>query len=246
VSRATPPSDPTAVADPAPAPAWRGAPRLPARVPRAVVFDMDGLMLDTERLDRDLWRAAVRRRALDIPDSLHARLVGRRAVDAEAILRAHFGGAFPLEEIKAEVQVRWEAIAAGPGLPRKPGLEALLLHLEQARIPKAVATSTARGKALVSLGPLAARFQALACGDEVREGKPAPEIFELAARRLGLAVEDCLALEDSPAGVAAARSARMSVIMIPDLVAPAEPPEFVCESLGQVLDWLLAQQAVPG
>ncbi len=220
--------------------------RLPLHLPRAVVFDMDGLMLDTERLDRDLWQAAARQHAIDIPDSLHASLVGRRAVDAERTLRGHFGVDFPLEAIRADVHLQWQEIATGDGLPRKPGLERMLIALERARIPKAIATSTARAKALVSLGPLADRFQALACGDEVHNGKPAPEIFCLAARRLGVAAADCLALEDSPPGVAAARAAGMTVIMIPDLVAPPEPPEFICESLDQVADWLQSRLVPSG
>lgn len=213
------------------------APRLPSALPAAVVFDMDGLMLDTERLDRDLWQAAARRHGLDIPDALHATLVGRRIADAERTLLEHFGTGFPLAQLRAEVHAQWEAVAAA-GLPRKPGLEPLLALLEQAGIPKAVATSTARAKALVSLGPLAARFHALACGDEVRAGKPAPDIFVLAAQRLGIAPARCLALEDSPPGVAAARAAGMPVIMIPDLVAPREPPPYLCASLSQVSEWL--------
>jgi len=212
--------------------------RMPAALPRAVVFDMDGLMFDTERLERDLWRAAAQRHGFDILPALNATLVGRRAVDAELLLLAHFGAQFPLEQIKADVQLHWGRVAASGGMPRKPGLEELLAHLERARIPKAVATSTVRAKALVALGALADRFQALACGDEVTHGKPAPDIYFLAAQRLGIAPEACLALEDSPPGVAAARGARMPVIMIPDLVEPPEPPEFICSSLAQVSDWL--------
>jgi beta-phosphoglucomutase-like phosphatase (HAD superfamily) len=211
---------------------------MPAELPRAVVFDMDGLMFDTERLERDLWRAAAQRHGFEIPGTLNARLVGRRAVDAEQILWAHFGADLPLERIKADVQVQWAKVAGGSGMPRKPGLEELLVRLERARIPKAVATSTARVKARVALGALADRFEALACGDEVANGKPAPDIYLLATRRLGMAPEACLALEDSPPGVAAARSACMPVVMIPDLVQPTVPPEYICASLTQVAEWL--------
>ena len=139
-------------ADHRPAPgAVAPGPRMPARLPRAVVFDMDGLMLDTERLDRDLWQAAARERALDIPDALHAALVGRRAADAERTLVAHLGADFPLAEIREQVHARWHAIAVGHGLPRKPGLQRLLAALERARIPKAIATSTPRRSACESV-----------------------------------------------------------------------------------------------
>jgi len=197
-------------------------------------------MLDTERLERDLWHAAAQRHGFDIPAQFNAQLVGRRAVDAEQLMLRHFGAEFPLESIKADVKLRWEGIAATEGMPRKPGLEELLVLLERARIPKAVATSTVRAKALVSLGALADRFQALACGDEVLDGKPAPDIYLLAARRLGTDPQDALALEDSLPGVAAARAASMPVIMIPDLVMPAVPPEYICASLAQVSQWLLS------
>jgi len=210
-------------------------------VPAAVIFDMDGLMLDTERLERDLWRAAALGRGYVITAEFNARLVGRRAIEAEKIVLEHFGPAFPLDAIKADVRRQWEQIAATTGMPRKPGLEELLAHLERAGIPKAVATSTVRAKALVSLGPLARRFAALVCGDEVVEAKPAPDIYLLAARRLGVRPQDALALEDSLPGVAAARAAHMPVIMIPDLVEPPEPPEFICATLTQVRDWLLEQ-----
>ena len=215
-------------------------PHLPAALPAAVVFDMDGLMLDTERLDRALWQAAARRHAFEFPDWLHATLVGRRAADTAHTLQAHFGAGFPLERIKAEIHGYWMNIATGPGLPRKPGIDDLLATLERQAIPRAVATSTARDRALLSLGELATRFQALAFGNEVQRGKPAPDIYLLAAQRLGVPPADCLALEDSPAGVAAAHAAGMTVVMIPDLVQPHEPPPFLGASLDEIHEWVQA------
>ena len=215
--------------------------RLPRRRPGAIIFDMDGLMLDSERVDLEIWRTTLSRHGHTLPDELHRALIGRREADGERLLLEHYGTAFPLAQIKAETRAVWHERVAAQGLPRKPGLEALLDHLEATGVPKAVATSTARARALLSLGELAHRFGALACGDEVANGKPAPDIYLLAASRLSVEVADCLALEDSPAGVTAAQSAGMAVVMIPDLVLPTTEPEFCCSSLSEVHAWLLGK-----
>jgi beta-phosphoglucomutase-like phosphatase (HAD superfamily) len=213
-------------------------PRLPQRRPTAVIFDMDGLMLDTERLDLALWREVAAAAGLTMPDALHARMVGRRAVDSLPLLRGQFGA--QAEALRAAVAARWLATACGPGLPRKPGLVALLDRLDALRLPRAVATSTARARALVALGPLVARFEVITGGDEVVHGKPAPDIYLLAAQRLGQLPADCLALEDSPAGVAAAEAAGVPVVMIPDAVQPVAPPRYLARSLQDITDWLAA------
>ena len=212
--------------------------RVPDRVPAAVVFDMDGLMLDTERLERELWRVVVGRRGGVFPDSLYAALVGRREVDSSRTLRENLGAQFPLKEARAEVRQLWRERVASQGMPLKPGLHELLDCLERAAVPKAVATSTVRERALESLGPLAARFAVLCGGDEVVNGKPAPDIYCLAARRLALDPRDCLALEDSPVGLAAAEAAGMDAILIPDLVEPDVEPRYRLGSLEQVTAWL--------
>jgi HAD superfamily hydrolase (TIGR01509 family) len=151
---------------------------------------------------------------------------------------AHFGDAATLASIHAEVARRWDAVVASTGLPRKPGLEALLDALDAARIPKAVATSSGRSKALASLGPLAKRFVAVCTGDEVSAGKPAPDIYLLAVERLGLPPEGCAALEDSPAGFLSASRAGLTPILIPDLVAPAVEPPYRADSLEDILAWV--------
>jgi HAD superfamily hydrolase (TIGR01509 family) len=212
--------------------------RLPDHWPSAVVFDMDGLMFDSERVDREIWREVVRRRGHEFPDALHDSLVGHGQMESDRLLATHFGGEFPLAEVRAEVRTRWEERVASEGLPHKPGLVELLEFLEAAEMPTAVATSTERSKALLCLGSFAPRFRALAFGSEVAHPKPAPDLYMLAADRLGIDPRDCLALEDSPVGLSAAQAAGMTAILVPDLILPAIPPAFVCRALTDVTEWL--------
>lgn len=211
--------------------------------PGAVVFDMDGLMLDSERVDRAAWQTVAARHGFEFSDQLHSTLIGRRAIETEAELRAHYGPSFDYAAVRAEVRALWREQIASGGIPLKPGLLELLDHLDRAQIPKAVATSTARVSALAALGALIERLDVLVCGDEVARSKPAPDIYLSAAERLRVPAEVCLALEDSLAGVAAATAARMTVVMVPDLVQPTADVRFRCRSLHDVTAWLLAADA---
>ncbi|MEZ4675595.1 MAG: HAD family phosphatase [Caldilineaceae bacterium] len=194
---------------------------------KAVIFDMDGLMLDTERLAQAAWQRAGAELGYDLPDAIYLQAVGRTAQATEVIFRAHFGLDSPFDAIYQRKQHYYhEAIAAGR-VPLKAGLLELLDLLDKQGIPKAVATSTARSLALQKLQAtqLLTRFPHIVCGDEVPNGKPAPDIFLAAAAQLAIAPTYCLVLEDSPAGVRAAHAAGMRAVHIPDLIPPA--PETV-------------------
>lgn len=190
--------------------------------PQAVVFDMDGLLLDSEHVALSCFEQAAQALGVVWSHALGMSLVGRSARDSDRLLRAHYGADFPLAALRQGFDQRYDQAIMTGAIPLKPYARELLDQLDRLQIPCAVATSTQRFRAETKLAKchLLSRFKALACGDEVTRGKPAPDIFELAATRLGVAPRDCLALEDSNPGVRAAVSASMPVIMIPDLVPP--------------------------
>jgi HAD superfamily hydrolase (TIGR01509 family) len=215
--------------------------------PIAVIFDMDGLMLDTESLGARAWDDAARVAGVTFDASVAPRLIGRTFADCRALIHEHHGGGhYPVDVLMAHWHAAYDALVEREGLTLKPGLVDLLDWLEGADIPRAVATSTRRLRAMAKLERtgLWPRFAALVGGDEVANGKPAPDIFLAATQRLGAPPEHCLVLEDSPAGLLAAAAAGIPAIMVPDLVLPpvevAGRPPHVMATLHEVRDWLAA------
>jgi HAD superfamily hydrolase (TIGR01509 family) len=195
----------------------------PIRRPAAVIFDMDGLMLDTEPLAARAWIDAAAACGVAFDRVVVPRLIGRNFPDCRALIRAHHGDDYPVDELMCAWQVAYDAIVEREGIALKPGLGELLDWLESEAIPKAVATSTRRSRAEAKLAHtfLLGRFAALVGGDEVARGKPEPDIFVLAALRLGVETGECLVLEDSEPGVRGAAAAGMPAIMVPDVHAPS-------------------------
>ncbi len=208
----------------------------------AVIFDMDGLMLDTEPIYKLAWQRAADDLGFDLHDELYLTLIGRTNADGEALLRDAFGPTFAVDAFRQRWADYWYDQIATSGAPMKAGLDDVLRLLDEHRIPKAIATSSNRDDAVFVLNDLANRFDVLITGHDVSHGKPAPDIFLLTARRLGVAPARCLVLEDSEAGITAAHRAGMLAIMIPDLKHPS--PEVaalayrVCSSLHDVRDLL--------
>jgi len=192
------------------------------RRPAAVIFDMDGLLLDTEPLAARAWTDAAAGLGVDFDDALALAMVGRNWGDCVAMVRARYGTDYPVDAVLDKWHVTYDAIVARDGLRVKPGAVELIDWLERNAIPRAVATSTRRERARAKLVSTALfpRFLDIVGGDEVARGKPEPDIYVEAARRLGVAAAECVALEDSEPGVRAALAAGMRPIMVPDLHAP--------------------------
>jgi HAD superfamily hydrolase (TIGR01509 family) len=217
--------------------------------PRAVIFDMDGLMLDTEPLAARAWEVAATEIGITFDRAVTARLVGRNYPDCRALLLAHHGDDYPVDLLMQAWHAAYDAIVAREGIALKPGLLDLLTWLEAERVAKAVATSTRRSRALAKLDltGLGDRFAVLVGGDEVARGKPAPDTFALAATRLEVDAADCVVLEDSEPGVIGALAAGMMAIIVPDAHAapPVSRPEtLTLRSLHEVRSHL-ASLAVP-
>lgn len=193
---------------------------LPA--PRALVFDMDGLLLDTERPALDGFVHACRTLGVRPNLDVYRRCIGRRMRESRRILLAGHGPSFPLDEVLAAWDRYYAEHVAGTAPAVKPGAEVLLGTARSLRLPCAVATSTRQpgaGERLAATG-LAGYFTVWATGDRVTRSKPDPETYRLAVAELGVAAAEAWALEDSANGVRSAHAAGCQVVQIPDLVAP--------------------------
>lgn len=193
------------------------------RLPQAVIFDMDGLMLDTEPLAARAWTDAAAALGVDFDHAVTPRLVGRNFPDCRALLHAHHGDGYPVDDLMRAWHGAYDAIVEREGIAVKPGLLDLIAWLEAENIARAVATSTRRSRAQAKLARtgLAERFATLVGGDEIANGKPAPDIFVEASARLGVAANECIVLEDSEPGVNGALAAGMIPIMVPDIAPPS-------------------------
>lgn len=195
-------------------------PALPFR-PDAVIFDMDGLMIDSERVSIACWNEAALTLEIALPEGFFLHMVGLGERDCLQLLHKHVDDGMRVDALLAHCHALYDA-RTHDGLPLRPGILELLELLKERGVPRAVATSTRQPRASRKLAAsgLLDYFDAVVTSSDVQHPKPAPDIYLLAAQRLGIDPARCLALEDSPTGTRAALAAGMTVIQVPDLVHP--------------------------
>lgn len=207
--------------------------------PAAVVFDLDGLIVDTEPLARDAWNQVLVEYDQKLDDDLFEQMIGLRLEDSANLVTKALGLAVDPVELSQKEQSNFRNILES-GVETMPGLGTLLSSLDDYSLPWAVATSSglAYAKKVLAMIDLLDDCQVITSGEEVARGKPHPDIYLLASNRLGLAPDKCLALEDSVAGCQAANSAGMITIAIPSpLIKKADYScaHIVCPTLNEVV-----------
>jgi len=196
-----------------------------ARRPSAVVCDMDGLLVDSERMERRVWQGVARELGIDLSDERFATFVGHSGDSNDALLRHYFGEGFDVPRFRAMCHGGFRELVSSEGVTLRPGAREWLAFVSELGIPLGLATSSGPAAVQERLGDVLHVFSAVATRADVEHGKPHPDLYLEAAARLGVAPGTALAIEDSPAGTQAALAAGMPVVVIPDLIAP--PDEIV-------------------
>ena len=212
-------------------------------LPAAVLFDMDGLLIDSERIAQEVTREASRHLGLVLPEFVALRMIGLGRDALQRMLTAELGRDFPFAHFQSEWETRYHQRIA-KGVPIKAGAAEALAALVAAGLPCAVATSTHTDFARYKLeqAGLLAQVAVVVGRDAVPHGKPAPDLYLHAAQQLGIPANLCWAFEDSLPGVTAAVASGARTHWVPDLaqIAAHELPHGVetVESLHELCRWI--------
>lgn len=195
---------------------------------KAVIFDMDGILIDSENLVAQCWMEIAAENHMEGIEETIRRCTGLNKNDTRQLVMDTYGPDFPYDELSARASRRFQELVAENGLPMKKGAREILQFLRDRQVPIGLASSTREAmvqKEMTDLG-LIGFFDQIVGGDAVEHSKPNPEIYLIACGKMGYAPADCMAVEDSPNGIRAASAAGMETVMVPDLVAPDE--EMMC------------------
>ena len=214
---------------------------------KAVIFDMDGLMLDTEALAIPSMQVAGKAIGINLTDEILIEMNGLNESDSNVFLEKKLGRSIDQKKFSEAFYEDYNKAIAEKGLFIKEGLIELIDCLKENNIKLAVATSTRNDLALrkLKLAGIIDQFEVVIGGDQVAQGKPAPDPYLKAASELGVDVSNCLALEDSDNGAMSAFSAGIGVIVVPDLKQPSLVTKkialAVCASLFEVKELILQE-----
>lgn len=200
---------------------------------KAVLFDMDGILFDSERLYMEADRTAAAELGLEMPDALLHQMCGVTTKRTMEIISAHFGPGFDCDAYMARAKAILKEYIAEGRVAKKPGVDETLAFLDANGIKKAIASS-ANGKSvarMLAATGLSGAFPVIVSGDMVAKSKPEPDIFLAAAAALGVPAADCAAIEDSYHGVRAAAAAGCATVMIPDVLPPTDEIRALCAAV---------------
>lgn len=206
------------------------------RTVKAVVFDMDGLLVDSEVVYCEALTAQAAEMGHDLPMAVLKRMIGHAWAGSAQVLREHFGDDFDTDRLRDGSVEKFYALGRAE-IALKTGVLEILDHLDAVDLPRAICTSSRRVDVEHHLDAhgLAGRFHAILAQGEYPRPKPNPDPYLKAAETLGFAPQDCLALEDSHNGVRAASSAGMMTIMVPDMLDPTEEMQSLCVRIARDL-----------
>lgn len=210
---------------------------------KGAVFDMDGLMFDTEKLVYQAWQRVMDSNGYDYDFEIYKKTVGRRTAETRKFYEELYGGEFDYQRLRSEANVFFRDDIETNGVPLKKGLVNILEYLKNHNMKIALATSTSSTTAmgLLEKANVKQYFDSFVCGNMVKNGKPHPEVFLTAAKELCLKPESCIALEDSINGIKSAYNAGMKPLMVPDLLEPTEeikPMLFaLCKDLDEAIEY---------
>ncbi len=204
---------------------------------KAVIWDMDGLLLDTERLSHESWLQACQSLRIEIDEVEFRKIIGMNEPSFRKALHQAIGDRVDVPELVARSDEIYHQ-KIDRGVPLRKGARVCIEWLSNEGIPQSVATSSRQSLAQKKLGhhDLVCHFHSIVSGDQVTNGKPHPEIFITAAEQMGMEPQDCLAFEDSLHGVHAAAASGARVILVPDLAIHNDQSRGLADEIWESLE----------
>ena len=194
---------------------------------KAIIFDMDGLMIDSERVTFECYQERLKDMNLTMDEEFYKTLLGKPIKGIYQRFYDVYGNDFPIENVIQDVHQLMAERFETEGVPVKKGLVELLHYLKDNNYKTIVATSSNRDRVdkILSQAKITEFFDDSICGDEVTKGKPNPEVFLKSCQKLSVNVDEAIVLEDSEAGIQASYDANIKVICIPDMKYPEKQYE---------------------